>query len=296
MHTPGYIGRFAPSPTGELHFGSLVAAVASFLDARNHQGQWLVRMEDVDSRREKQGAADQILRTLEAFGLQWDASVLYQSRREPAYQAALQDLIKNRWAYPCGCSRSEISRNAILTGPEGPLYPGTCRSGLAAGKTLRSWRFRVSSEAICFQDAIQGENCQNPAESCGDFVIRRADQLFAYQLAVVADDAFQGINHIVRGADLLASTARQIMLQKALGLATPQYAHLPLVLDSQGRKLSKQSRGCPLDARNPLPGLLQALKFLRQPLPPETPASLSELWQWAIANWQTDTIKAGLPI
>ncbi|TVQ74312.1 MAG: tRNA glutamyl-Q(34) synthetase GluQRS, partial [Chromatiaceae bacterium] len=202
---PAYTGRFAPSPTGPLHFGSLVAAVISWLDARTHGGTWRVRMEDLDPPREEPGAADRILRTLDAHGLHWDGPVLYQSTRLTAYADAMQQLREQGRAYDCGCTRREIAALA-LQGLEGPVYPGTCREGLPAGKSPRALRVRTHDDPICFSDRAQGEVCQQLASQIGDFVIRRADGLTAYQLAVVVDDAFQGVTHVVRGIDLLAST------------------------------------------------------------------------------------------
>jgi len=289
MTTPPYRGRFAPSPTGPLHFGSLVAALGSCLDARSHGGEWLLRMEDLDTTREVTGAADLILTTLEGFGFAWDGPVIYQSRRRKAYEEALHSLLERGLAYPCGCSRREIAESAA-TGEEGPIYPGTCRSGLAPGRRPRSIRLLTRDDTLGFEDRIQGLRCQNPAREVGDFVIRRADGLHAYQLAVVVDDAWQGISHVVRGADLLASTPRQKWLQQALELASPGYAHLPLAVDSGGRKLSKHYRDAPVDPRRPLPGLLQALAFLRQPLPPQPPADLDEFWKWAVAHWSIATV------
>ncbi len=283
-HTPRYRGRFAPSPTGPLHFGSLVTAVGSYLDARHRGGEWLVRMEDLDRTRERPGAADRILRTLEAFGFHWDDEVLYQSRRDPAYREALERLLDAGLAYPCGCTRREIAERG-LPGIEGPRYDGTCRDGLPPGRQPRAYRLRVPAETVTFRDRVCGPCGHNLANEVGDFVIRRADGLFAYQLAVVVDDAWQGITQVVRGADLLLSTPRQIHLQRLLGLPTPDYAHLPLVLDENGRKLSKQSDARPVDPDDPIPALVAALAFLGQPPPPERPATVEGLWQWAIPRW-----------
>jgi len=223
---PGYRGRFAPSPTGTLHFGSLVAAMGSYLDARAQGGEWLVRMEDLDQTRTLPGAADAILRTLDALGFEWDGAVAYQSRRTQAYAQALERLRQAGLVYPCGCSRKQIQRSARL-GPEGPIYPGNCRRGLAAGVAARSLRLRVPDQTCAFEDRIQGRIEQNLARQVGDFVVQRADGFHAYQLAVVVDDGWQGINRVVRGADLLLSTPRQIYLQRLLGLDRPDYAHLP---------------------------------------------------------------------
>lgn len=237
MDSSVYRGRFAPSPTGPLHFGSLVTALGSYLDAKAHGGEWLVRMEDIDTPRVVPGAADDILRTLERFGLEWDGPVLYQSSRIAAYEAALDDLRNRSLVFPCGCSRKEV----------GERYPGTCRTGLRGRIETPSWRFRVNDETVGFVDRRLGPQTQNVAEYVGDFVLRRADGLFAYQLAVVVDDAFQGITDVVRGEDLLDSTARQILLQHVLGLPEPRYLHLPVVLNSSGQKLSKQTGATALD-------------------------------------------------
>jgi len=228
-----YRGRFAPSPTGPLHQGSLVAAVASYLEARAAGGRWLVRMEDLDTPRCIPGAADLILRALDVYGLHWDGPVLYQSSRLPAYQDALQQLIVRDAAYPCGCSRKEI----------GDVYPGTCRNGLPPGKSARSWRIRGTPDV-------------------DDFVLKRADGIFAYQLAVVVDDAFQDITHVVRGADLEDSTPRQLHLQSLLGLTHPAYRHVPVVTNENGEKLSKQTLAPALRLDRPQPALLEALRFL----------------------------------
>ncbi len=282
---PTYRGRFAPSPTGPLHFGSLVAAVGSYADALAHGGDWLVRMEDVDEGRKAAGAADAILRTLERHGFQWRGEVLFQSRRKARYQEVLEILLRQGHAYPCGCTRKEVQQTG-LQGPEGPIYPGTCRNGLPAGRRARAFRLRVPELEICFHDRIQGRFCQQLQAEVGDFVIRRADGFFAYQLAVVVDDFDQGITDVVRGADLLGSTPRQRYLQKLLGAPFLRYAHLPLVLDAGGRKLSKRDRAHPVDDDDPVSGLLAAWRFLGQPEPPEHPARPLEFWSWAASHWK----------
>ena len=287
---PIYRGRFAPSPTGLLHFGSLVAAVGSYLEAKKHQGKWLLRMEDLDPPREMPGAADAILRTLAAFGLEWDGAVLYQSTRHAAYDAALESLKQHHWLYPCSCTRKEIA-DAGLIGIEGVVYPGTCRNGLATGKTARAWRVRVEDKPITFDDAVQGHITQNLARDIGDFILKRADGLVAYQLAVVVDDAMQGITHVVRGADLLDSTPRQIHLQRLLGLPTPHYAHLPVAVNDAGEKLSKQTLATPLDLAQPAHALWQALTFLGQHPPAALRASdITTLWNWAHQHWDIGSI------
>jgi len=276
------VGRFAPSPTGPLHFGSLVAALASWLDARRHGGQWLLRMEDLDPPREVPGAADAILHTLEAFGLAWDGPVLYQSTRQAAYGAALEQLRAAGLAYDCGCTRREVAQ-AGRPGLDGPVYPGTCRNGLPPGKSPRAVRVRSEGAAIEFKDRQQGPIRQDVAREVGDFVIRRADGHYAYQLAVVVDDAFQGVTHVVRGADLLDSTPRQILLQRRLGLPTPAYLHHKLVLTPDGEKLSKQTHAPAVDDTNPIPALMSALEFLGERVPDSADFETPEgLLQWAL--------------
>ena len=279
-----YTGRFAPSPTGPPHFGSLVAALGSWLDARAHAGRWLVRMEDLDTTRCAQAHADAVLRALESYGLAWDGPIAYQSRRQEAYAAALAQLAAAGLAYPCACSRKEIADSA-LEGMEGPAYPGTCRAGLR-GRAARAWRVHTDDAPVCFEDRRLGQQCQRLESEVGDFVVKRADGLFAYQLAVVVDDAWQGVSDVVRGADLLGSTARQIHLQRLLGLATSRYCHLPVALNASGQKLSKQTRAAAL----PLPAspalLAQALEFLGLPVPEELRrAPCPALLSWAVGRW-----------
>jgi glutamyl-Q tRNA(Asp) synthetase len=231
------IGRFAPSPTGPLHLGSLVAAAGSWLFARRAGGRWLVRMEDIDTPRVVRGSAEEILAALGRYGLEWDGEVVWQSRRLPLYEEALRRLRDEGLIYDCACSRAEL---------EGAVYPGTCRPGIAAGRQARAIRFRVPDEVIAFDDAIHGHVEEHVGRDSGDFVVRRADGLFAYQLVVVVDDGEQGVTQVVRGGDLLTSTARQIALQRALGLHAPEYAHLPLVVDADGAKLGKRDGALPL--------------------------------------------------
>lgn len=293
----GYRGRFAPSPTGPLHFGSLVAAVASYLDAKSRGGEWLVRIEDLDPPRVARGAADDILRTLDACGMQWDGAIVYQSTRFDAYHSALHRLRQRGVIYPCACSRREIADSA-LAGIEGPVYPGTCRNGIAVGKTANALRVDTRGVSIVFDDAVQGPVRQNLETEVGDFVLYRADQVFAYQLAVVIDDAGRGITDIVRGADLLHSTPRQIYLQQLLCFPTPRYAHIAVAVNAQGEKLSKQTHAPAIDAAAPLPALIAALRFLGQQPPHElsgrsgarSDSTLSSLWQWAIANWRIERV------
>jgi glutamyl-Q tRNA(Asp) synthetase len=280
-----YIGRFAPSPTGPLHKGSLVAALASFLDARAHRGQWLVRIEDIDEARTVEGAAENILHCLDAFGMRRDGEVVWQSRRKPLYEAAFQRL--GGHVYACGCTRKEIADSRVGLASDGAaVYPGTCRRGLAPGKTARAYRLRVpddASECISFEDRWVGTVTQHLATEVGDFVLKRADGFWAYQLAVVVDDAEQGVTHVVRGADLLDSTPRQIYLQRLLGVPTPRYLHVPVVTNAAGEKLSKQTGALALDTDNPLKELLWAAGFLQLPLPEVR--SVEEFWKAALAAW-----------
>jgi glutamyl-Q tRNA(Asp) synthetase len=285
-----YRGRFAPSPTGALHLGSLLTAVASFLDARSRRGEWLLRMEDLDPPRETPGAAAGILRTLERLGLYWDGEVLYQSRRSEAYRHTLEQLRKAGLIYPCACSRREI-RDSVLPGAAVSVYPGTCRAGLPPGRKARTLRLRVEAVSVRFTDRLQGNIDEWLPSQVGDFILRRADGLFAYQLAVVVDDALQGISDIVRGADLLDSTGRQIFLQQALGLPTPGYLHLPVVVNRRGAKLSKQTGARPVDREPPLTTLVRVLNLLGQSVPAELlGASLEEFWNWAAMSWAPERI------
>lgn len=286
----GYRGRFAPSPTGPLHFGSLVAAVGSYLEAKHHHGTWLVRMEDLDTPRCVPGAAESILRTLDALGLHSDEPVLRQSLRTAAYEDALRKLRSSGAAYPCCCTRKEIADSA-LNGIEGPVYPGTCRNGLPAGREGRAWRIRTNDSPVEFDDALQGRITQRLESEIGDFVVKRADGLFAYQLAVIVDDAFQGITHIVRGSDLLDSTPRQIYLQHLLGLHVPQYLHLPVAVNESGEKLSKQTLAAPVDETHSASTLLRVLNFLKQQPPQELVASKAgTILEWAIQNWHPERL------
>jgi glutamyl-Q tRNA(Asp) synthetase len=280
-----YRGRFAPSPTGPLHFGSLVAAAGSFLQARASGGEWLVRIEDIDPPREVAGAADDILRTLERLGLHWDGPVLYQSARRDAYRDAIESLRHAGAVYSCGCSRREIA-DSSLRGIEGPIYPGTCRVGLAPGREERALRVRTDSVAIAFEDRWQGRIDSVLANDVGDFVVRRADGFVAYQLAVVVDDAAQEITEVVRGADLLLSTPRQLHLQRLLGLPTPAYAHLPAVVNVHGEKLSKQTGAPPIADDPAVPLLRRVLSFLGQRVSaPDDVADVESLWRFAVATW-----------
>jgi glutamyl-Q tRNA(Asp) synthetase len=276
-----YVGRFAPSPTGPLHFGSLVAALASWLDARAARGRWLVRMEDLDAPRQQHGAADLILRTLERLGLNWDGPVLYQSLRLRDYESALEKLRLH--TYWCGCTRREIADSSLGIATDGArIYPGICRAGLPAGKVARALRVRTDSEPVSFTDRVQGPQAQRVEKEVGDFVVYRADGQFAYQLAVVVDDAHQGVTDVVRGADLLDSTARQIYLQRLLGYCTPRYLHVPAAVNAAGEKLSKQTGARPVDTAKPEQAIRNALRFLGQ-------ARAVDLEE-AIANWDPSRI------
>lgn len=279
-----YRGRFAPSPTGPLHFGSLLAAVASYLEAKSKQGKWLLRIEDIDEPRCSKDAADDILQTLERFGFEWDGPVVYQSQRLQDYADALDHLKNNGLAYPCGCTRKEIADSGIQ-GIEGTVYPGTCRHGLPEGKQPRAWRVITHHQPITFVDAIQGMHTQHLDTDIGDFVLLRADGYYAYQLAVVVDDANQGVTHVVRGADLLDSTPRQIHLQQLLKFPAVEYAHIPVAVNQQGEKLSKQTLAQAVGI-SPVLELWEALDFLGQK-PPKflQKASLDEQWYWGFKHW-----------
>jgi len=277
-----YAGRFAPSPTGPLHFGSLVAALASWLDARAAGGRWRVRIEDLDAPRAEPGAAERILRTLEEFGLSWDGPVVYQSQRSALYRQALQRLEKQ--TYWCGCSRREIADSSLGLASDGAqIYPGTCRNGIAPGKTPRALRIRASDNVEC-TDRVQGRQNQRLERDVGDFLLYRADGQFAYQLAVVVDDAEQNVTDVVRGADLLDSTPRQIYLQRVLGYPTPRYLHVPAAVNAAGEKLSKQTGAAPIDISRRGDALRRALAFLGQPETDELAL--------AVKNWNTALIPA----
>lgn len=295
-----YRGRFAPSPTGPLHFGSLVAAVGSYLDARAHGGEWLVRIEDVDGPRTVPGAADGILRTLEVFGFEWDGPVWVQSQRLDAYHEALVRLQLDGHVYPCACSRSEIAATSTQPSVDGGLrYPGTCRAGLPEELSARAWRLQVPDCEFSFVDRVQGESRQHLEREVGDFVLLRADGQYAYQLAVVVDDAAQGVNAVVRGVDLLDSTARQIWLQRCLGLVTPSYAHLPVAVNAAGVKLAKQTQAPAVDPALGSRLLVVVCAFLGHQAPTDLHrAPVSEFWRWAVANWsmgRVPRVKAVFP-
>jgi glutamyl-Q tRNA(Asp) synthetase len=274
-----YIGRFAPSPTGPLHFGSLLAALASFLDARANHGLWLVRIEDLDPPREPEGSADLILQQLNDLELHWDGQVIYQSSRLEAYQSLLQQLQERKLCFPCDCTRPQIKAM-------GKAYDGSCRHRQTAPAGACAIRVRTESTEIAFEDLIQGHYQQNVNKEVGDFVVRRKDNLFAYQLAVVADDEWQNITHCVRGFDLIDSTPRQIYLQKLLNYSTPSYAHIPIITDALGQKLSKQAFAPSINTNSSAQLIFQALTVLGQAPPTELKLeSPQQQLRWAIGNW-----------
>lgn len=280
MHDqPRYRGRFAPSPTGPLHFGSIITAVASYVDARAQQGEWLLRIEDVDETRTVPGSADDILRTLDALGFEWFGEVLFQTQRKNAYLDALQQLAQQNLVYRCTCSRSELQ-----TLSSNSIYPGLCANKNHSEQSEHAVRLRVPNAQFVFHDGVMGKYEQNLQNDVGDFVIRRRDSLFAYQLAVVVDDAYQGVTHVVRGADLLDSTPRQIYLQQCLHYPKTEYMHVPLAVNPTGEKLSKQTCAPHLKTNSGV--LFDALNFLGQQVPAEFEhESCDVIWQWASANW-----------
>lgn len=277
------IGRFAPSPTGPLHFGSLVAAVGSYCMARHAGGRWLLRMEDLDGPRVVSGAADEILRGLELCGFEWDGEILWQGRRGARYRQVLDKLRTRGLVFDCACTRKEVLASAPHLGEEGPVYPGTCRDGLAAGRRPRAERLQVPDEVVGFCDGVFGATEQHLGTMVGDFILRRADGLFAYQLAVVIDDHDSGVNQVVRGADLLGSAPRQIYLHQCLGWQVPEYLHLPLAMASDGQKLSKRNGVLPLAAESAGQWLAEALLFLGQKIPAELKkAPPAEVLHWGV--------------
>lgn len=285
-----YVGRFAPSPTGPLHAGSLVAALASYLDAKAHDGRWLLRIEDIDEARTVQGAAEDIIAALAAFGMQPDGEIVWQSRRKPLYDAAFERLSKHVFA--CSCTRKEIADSRVALAADGAaIYPGTCRNGLASGKPARAWRLRVPEPGdpaglISFDDRWQGEISEALASSVGDFVLRRADGFWAYQLAVVVDDADQQVTDVVRGADLLESTARQIYLQRLLQVPTPRYLHVPVVANALGEKLSKQTGATALDLAHTVDELRLAASRLGLTIDTAM-TTVDDFWNAALPLWKT---------
>ena len=291
--TQPYRGRFAPTPSGPLHFGSIIAAIASYCDARSNDGAWYVRIDDLDAPRALAGAADDILRTLDAFALHWDGKPVYQSDNQQAYHRSLHVLRTHRHVFPCACSRKEIGE-AGGRGPLGPIYPGTCRKGIAEGRRARSLRVRVDDlTTSMFNDELQGSIEQDLATEVGDFVVYRSDGMFSYHLACVVDDALLGISDVVRGADLIDSTPRQILLQRLLGLESPRYLHLPVAVNADGEKLSKQTRAAPVDPARAPQIIYQALRFLGQDPPSELARwNPHQALQWASDHWLRQNLPA----
>ncbi|MEM6513305.1 MAG: tRNA glutamyl-Q(34) synthetase GluQRS [Pseudomonadota bacterium] len=289
MTAGSYVGRFAPSPTGPLHFGSLLAACASYLEARRHNGSWILRIEDIDPPREQDGASDDILRVLDAYGFEWDGEAVMQSRSDKQHREALVSLSAH--TYECDCSRRKLASQPV--GELGVVYPGTCRDrDLAPGDTAT--RIRVGDAVSQFDDELQGQQAMDLARESGDFVIRRRDDLIAYHLAVVVDDHLSGVTHIVRGIDLLSSTHRQVFLQSRLGASTPTYAHIPVAVHPNGDKLSKLTGAPGLDGDDAAAELAHALRVLRQ-MPPQglEDATVDDIWAWALEHWDMSRL-AGL--
>ncbi len=277
-----YIGRFAPSPTGPLHLGSLYTALASFLQARSQKGVWLLRIDDLDTPRTIKGSADSILKTLEAFGLYWDDRVFYQSQYLDVYNEILDQLAKKNLIYPCTCSRKIVT----------DIYSGVCRNKQDLPNSPYSLRIKTDNRIIAFEDELQGLIAHNLAEQDGDFILKRKDRIIAYQFAVVVDDNLQQVNHVVRGFDLLDSTPKQIYLQQILGFKTPGYMHVPVITDKSGYKLSKQTLATAVDVNKPQPVIFKLLALLKQNPPIELlHASLTELLAWAIGNWNPAVLK-----
>jgi len=283
-----YKGRFAPSPTGELHFGSLLAAVSSYLEAKTHNGDWIIRMEDLDQPRTVNGSADSILKTLDTFGFEWDGEVVFQSQRSELYDDYLQQLISEHLIYRCDCSRNKLKESKNF-----PVYDGFCRNKNNKISPPYALRCKTPDTKISFIDQIQGNYSVDLNQQCGDFIVRRRDQLFAYHLAVVCDDAEQAITDIVRGADLLAATPVQIYLQRQLQLTEPVYSHIPVAMHQQGRKLSKSHQDLAVMHNSPAAIMTQALNFLGQSPPVElAQTDICEFWRWAIKNWNLNKIPA----
>lgn len=284
-----YVGRFAPSPTGDVHFGTLIAAVASYLQAASVNGIWKLRIDDIDTTRTIKHADTHIIKTLENYGFKWHGDIYYQSKNIPLYQEALAQLIKQSLVFPCLCSRKLLTEQSSPTAQL--LYPGTCRQRLLPEPAEHSLRIRGKNQNISFNDKVMGKQQQNIQHDCGDFIIKRRDGLFAYQLAVVVDDYEQGITEVVRGTDLLDSTARQIYLQQLLGYSRPDYLHLPLAVDSDEQKLSKSTGAANIENTAPTKNLIHALNFLGQNPPAELEQyALDDIWCWAIQHWNIETI------
>lgn len=291
-----YRGRFAPSPTGPLHFGSLIAAIGSYLQAKTHDGEWLIRIDDIDPPRELEGASENILRTLEDFGFEWDQEVIYQSKRLKRYQESIERLIKLNLAYPCTCSRTQIM-NKTSQNKGNLIYPGYCRTAShtmnidSASPVEHSIRLRCNDETVSFSDYIQGRQASNIEKDIGDFVIKRRDHCFSYQLASGVDDAEQGITEVIRGSDLLKCTFGQRYIQQLLNLTSPTYCHLPVAINHTGQKLSKQNHAAPILAKDAVSLLYKALKFLGQMPPIELiKANQEDIWCWAKTHWRLDLV------
>ena len=275
-----YKGRFSPSPTGSVHYGTLVAAVGSYLQAKKNNGEWIIRIEDVDTTRKVKGSDTEILKTLDAFGFQWQGEVVYQSQRTEHYQYALENLIEQSLIFPCLCSRKTLAKI------DSSIYPGTCHSRLLPEAEQHALRIKADEINITFNDCVMGKQTQNIKHECGDFIVKRRDGLFAYQLAVVVDDALQGITEVVRGTDLLGSTNRQIYLQQQLNYTTPLYCHLPLAVDKKANKISKSAGAASVDIRHKEKQLVSTLSFLGQPIPDGLEkSSIDDIWKWAIRHW-----------
>jgi glutamyl-Q tRNA(Asp) synthetase len=292
LPTVPYRGRFAPSPSGPLHFGSLITALGSALDAHAHGGEWWLRIDDLDPPRVAPGAVDAILRALAAYGFEWQGTVQYQRHRHEAYEAALTELRHLGAVYPCACTRREIA-DSVVSQRGAAIYPGTCRAGVAPGKMARAIRLNTQGAQVTLRDRLQGELTLDVEREVGDFVIKRADGLFAYQLAAVVDDAALGVTDIVRGADLLDSSLRQRYLQQLLRLPTPRYLHLPVAVNVLGEKWSKQTLAPALEVQHPGPTLVRALEFLNQ-APPRAlaQAPVAEIWAWARGRWNPARLPA----
>ena len=285
--TEDYRGRFAPSPTGAVHYGTLIAAVGSYLQARKNNGKWFLRIDDIDLTRKIEGSDTALIKTLETFGFEWDGEIIYQSSQTRHYQQALEQLVSQTLVFPCLCSRKKLADS------HGKIYPGTCRHRQLPENKPHALRIRTANINISFNDAVMGRQQQNIEKQCGDFIIKRRDGLFAYQLAIVVDDAMQNISEVVRGADLLDSTPRQIYLQQLLHFPTPAYCHLPLAVDAAGNKISKSAGATRINIDNREKLLLSALGFLGQQPPDElTECGLNDIWAWAIEHWQLSLVPA----
>jgi len=291
MPSDNYKGRFAPSPTGPVHYGTLVAAVGSYLQARKNNGEWFVRMDDVDTLRIVDGADSDILHTLDHFGFKWDGEVTYQTQQIDSYQQALEKLVSQSLVFPCTCSRK------ILAKTDSKIYPGTCRHRALAENEEHALRILSQDFDIKFDDVVMGKRSQNIERQCGDFIIKRRDGLFAYQLAIVVDDAIQGITEVVRGADLLDSTPRQIYLQRLLNYPTPRYCHLPLAVDDLGNKISKSGGATKVETKDREKLLISSLHFLGQKPPGDlVKSNINDIWSWAIKNWNVKYVPEDMNI